>query len=44
MPLQQKGEMISQIPSLKKQSLKYKDYGVKSIQDLLGEEKIENAN
>ncbi|WP_375581367.1 VCBS repeat-containing protein [Marivirga tractuosa] len=44
MPIQQKGEMISQIPSLKKQSLKYKDYGTKSIQDLFGPEKIEGAS
>ncbi|MGM0580389.1 MAG: VCBS repeat-containing protein [Bacteroidota bacterium] len=44
MPIQQKGEMISQIPSLKKQSLKYKDYGTKSIEDLFGTEKIENAS
>ncbi|WP_296621715.1 VCBS repeat-containing protein [Marivirga sp.] len=43
MPIQQKGEMISQIPSLKKQSLKYKDYGTKSIRDLFGTEKIEKA-
>jgi hypothetical protein len=43
MPIQQKGEMISQIPSLKKKSLKYKDYGTKSIQDLFGVEKIESA-
>ncbi|SMG09549.1 Repeat domain-containing protein [Marivirga sericea] len=43
-PIQQKGEMISQIPSLKKQSLKYKDYGTKSIEDLFGVEKIESAD
>lgn len=43
MPLQQKGEMIGQLPALKKQSLKYEDYGKKSIQDLFGVDKIENA-
>ena len=43
MPLQQKGEMIGQLPALKKQSLKYEDYGKKSIKDLFGVEKIENA-
>jgi hypothetical protein len=44
MPIQQKGEMISQIPKLKKQSLKYKDYGTKSISDLFGAEKIMDAS
>jgi hypothetical protein len=44
MPLQQKGEMIGQLPGLKKQSLKYEDYGKKSIQDLFGAENIEEAS
>jgi hypothetical protein len=44
MPLQQKGEMIGQLPGLKKQSLKYEDYGKKSIQDLFGAEKIDDAS
>ncbi|WKV11174.1 VCBS repeat-containing protein [Marivirga harenae] len=43
-PLQQKGEMIGQLPGLKKQSLKYEDYGKKSIVDLMGADKIENAS
>jgi hypothetical protein len=44
MPIQQKGEMISQLPFLKKQSLKYKDYGTKSMEDLFGSEKINDAS
>ncbi|ADR20145.1 hypothetical protein MATR_22390 [Marivirga tractuosa] len=44
MPIQQKGEMISQLPILKKQNLKYKDYGTKSIRDLFGAERIEQAS
>ncbi|WNB17080.1 VCBS repeat-containing protein [Marivirga arenosa] len=44
MPIQQKGEMISQLPALKKQNLKYEDYSKKSIQELLGNEVIQNAD
>jgi hypothetical protein len=44
MPIQQKGEIIGQLPILKKQSLKYEDYGTKSIRDLFGAEKIEQAS
>ncbi|WMN10862.1 VCBS repeat-containing protein [Marivirga salinae] len=44
MPIQQKGEMIGQLPILKKQNLKYKDYGTKSIEDLFGAEKIKDAS
>jgi len=44
MPIQQKGEMIGQLPILKKQNLKYEDYGTKSIGDLFGTEKIKQAS
>jgi hypothetical protein len=38
-----KTELTTQIPSLKKAFLKYKDYPGKSIEDVLGKDKIENA-
>jgi len=42
-PIHQKREMVNQVPSLKKQNLKYKDYSVASITDLFGETKIKDA-
>jgi hypothetical protein len=43
MPLPMKSELTGQIVSLKKQNLKHEDYARKSIQELFGQEKINQA-
>lgn len=43
MPLFLKGDMETQIPSLKKQNLKHSDYAKRSIQELLAPQSLKNA-